>query len=101
MERTGYPENVKGKVPYKTRFRHGMDRIAGKILGWMLRYKKYQLGSFMMSGQTHKWMYDEYGLSQLMKEAGFSDIRRRNADDSGILKWSSYGLEMFHEKKHI
>lgn len=100
LERTGYPEDAKGKAPFAVRFQYGMRRISGKMLGWLPGYQKYQLGSFMMSGETHKWMYDEYGLTRLMEEAGFVEVSRRNANDSEIPKWSSYGLEMDGVKEY-
>lgn len=100
LERTGYPETAKGRMPFKTFFRLGVNYIARKLLGWTTWYRRYHLGSFMMSGETHKWMYDEYGLAQLMKKAGFNKVSRKTANDSVIPQWSRYGLEMNGEKEY-
>lgn len=100
LERTGYPEAAKGKMPFSTFMRLGVNFVAKKILGWIPWYQKFQLGSFMMSGETHKWMYDEYGLFCLMEQAGFGDIKRKKADDSSISNWSSYSLEMDGEREY-
>ena len=100
LERTGYPEAKKGRMPFKTFFRLGTNYVARKLLGWTTWFQKYQLGNFMMSGENHKWMYDEYELSRLMMAAGFHNIKRKVANDSIIPKWSSYGLEMNGEKEY-
>ena len=100
LERTGYPEAAKGKIPFSTFIKLGVNFVANKTLGWIPLYQKFQLGSFMMSGETHKWMYDEYGLCCLMEQAGFGDIKRKKADDSSILNWSSYSLEMDGEREY-
>lgn len=100
LERTGYPEGTKGKMPFRTFVRLGMNFVARKTLWWIPWYQKFQLGSFMMSGETHKWMYDEYGLSCLMEQAGFSDIRREKANNSRIANWKSYSLEMDGEREY-
>lgn len=100
QERTGYPEAKKGRMPFKTFFRLGTNYVVRKLLGWATWYKKYQLGSFMMSGENHKWMYDEYELSRLMATAGFKNIKRKLPNDSMIPKWRIYGLEMNGGKEY-
>lgn len=100
LERTGYPEANKGRMPFRTFFKLGTNYVARKMLGWSTWYQKYQLGSFMMSGETHKWMYDEYGLARLMTDAGFKNIIRQKANESMIPKWDSYGLEMDGDKEY-
>lgn len=54
----------------------------------------------MMSEQTHKWMYDAYGLTRLMESTGFKNVCAKRADDSAIPNWSKYGLEMNGEKEY-
>jgi len=100
LERTGYPESIKGKVPFKTLLRHGISYIARNAFGWMKWFQKYELGKFMLSGETHKWMYDEYGLVSVMEQVGFKAVHRKQANESRIPKWESYGLELNGEKEY-
>ena len=35
-------------------------------------------------GERHQWMYDRYGLMQLLQDVGLADIKVKNFNDSGI-----------------
>jgi hypothetical protein len=48
---------------------------------------------FRQQGEIHRWMYDSYGLSRLLGEGGFIDIRACKADESKIPEFKLYGLE--------
>jgi SAM-dependent methyltransferase len=52
------------------------------------------VGRFRLSGECHLWMYDRYSLSKLLREAGFEDVRRCRADESAILDFNSYLLDV-------
>lgn len=93
QERTGYPEDLKGKLPLRFLLKWKMEYVIAKAFGRLPFYQKYQLGKFMLSGETHKWMYDEYGLTQLLRTAGFKNIVRKSAGDSVITAWEKYELE--------
>lgn len=93
LERTGYPEDLKGKLPFRFVLKGKISYVTARVFGRLPAYQKYQLGKFMLSGETHKWMYDEYGLRRLMESAGFRHICKMSAGDSGILGWSAYELE--------
>jgi hypothetical protein len=44
-------------------------------------------------GERHRWMYDEYGLGQLLHEVGFREIRRWAFDESRIPGFTSSFLD--------
>lgn len=53
-----------------------------------------EIGNFRASGEVHKWMYDEFSLSELLKKIGFKDIKRQNADTSYIKNFNLYLLDI-------
>lgn len=52
------------------------------------------LGDARKRGQTHQWMYDTYTLTELLYEAGFSQVREEACDSSRIGRWSKIGLDI-------
>jgi predicted SAM-dependent methyltransferase len=44
-------------------------------------------------GERHRWMYDEYGLSDLFKDTGFKAIRRLPFNESSIPNFNVYCLD--------
>jgi SAM-dependent methyltransferase len=52
---------------------------------------------FRASGELHRWMYDRYSLSELLRRAGFRDIAPRSAGESAIPNFLSYNLEITPE----
>jgi predicted SAM-dependent methyltransferase len=61
--------------------------------------KYYKIGLFRMRGETHQWMYDRYSISELLKECGFTEIRKTTANDSRIKDWGSYYLDSNEDGK--
>ena len=55
--------------------------------------KALEIGRFRMSGEIHKWMYDQYSLGQLLLEAGFQNPTRKTAFESDIVNWSTFHLD--------
>ena len=53
-----------------------------------------EVGKFRLSGEVHQWMYDEYSLGNLLKNIGFKEIRKCNADESNILEFNQYMLDI-------
>lgn len=94
MDRTGYPEENEGKLPFGKFIRLGIGACMRRLFGETRIYGRYNMGKFMLSGEVHKWMYDEYGLGKLLKEAGFDRVERKNVNVSNIPKWEDYSLEM-------
>jgi len=56
-------------------------------------YKLMELGRFRLSGEVHHWMYDIYSLGNLLKDAGFKNIEKKDFDESSILAWKSFSLD--------
>jgi len=53
-----------------------------------------RIGAFRLSGEIHQWMYDRYSLANLIKNAGFEDIKVCKADESRIPEFNSYLLDI-------
>lgn len=51
------------------------------------------IGDNSKSGTMHRWMYDRMSLAQLMRQAGFQEVRRYTAVTSGIEGWPSFLLD--------
>lgn len=100
LERTGYPEAVHHKRTFisrvKDKFRYGIYILFGRTT----IYKNMNNYSFIKSGELHKWMYDEYNMSMLLTEAGFKNVKRVKANESVIVNWEKYGLEMDGNKEY-
>jgi predicted SAM-dependent methyltransferase len=58
----------------------------------------YALGRFRMGGEIHQWMYDEYSLQRLLRQAGFVHVERKTALESGIVGFSRFGFDVFRGK---
>jgi predicted SAM-dependent methyltransferase len=48
---------------------------------------------FRMSGEIHHWMYDQYSLANLLRQAGFEDARKVGPTESYIPSWADYHLD--------
>lgn len=53
----------------------------------------FREGIFRRSGEVHRWMYDRYSLSQLLRKAGFQQINICNANESEIPGFVAYELD--------
>ncbi len=53
-----------------------------------------KIGSFRLGGEIHMWMYDQFSLSRLLREAGFKDIAVKNPYKSSIPQWDKYELDV-------
>jgi predicted SAM-dependent methyltransferase len=60
-------------------------------------YKLIELGRFRLSGEIHQWMYDIYSLSNLLRDAGFKNIEKKNFDESSIPRWKSFSLDEIND----
>jgi len=74
-----------------------LDHITTKIKN-ILFGKKYTIGNFRLGGEIHMWLYDRYSLSELLKEAGFKNIKIKSPFDSDIPDWSSHELDVKNGK---
>jgi SAM-dependent methyltransferase len=71
-------------------------RFAGLLVGLLGgRSAKlaYLEGVFRRSAEVHRWMYDSFSLGRVLHRAGFVNIRRCSACESGIPGFSSYALD--------
>jgi SAM-dependent methyltransferase len=57
------------------------------------RYELLAEAKFGASGELHRWMYDKFSLSRMLKGAGFEDIQVVTATLSRIPRWTSYELD--------
>jgi predicted SAM-dependent methyltransferase len=62
------------------------------ILG-RTNYRAFQIGLFRSHREVHKWMYDQYSLSQLLLLSGFRDPNRVTASMSFIWNWGKFNLD--------
>jgi SAM-dependent methyltransferase len=51
------------------------------------------VGTFRLSGEVHQWLYDNYSLSELLKESGFTEVQQFAADNSYLSDFASFSLE--------
>lgn len=55
--------------------------------------ERFVRGNTVDQGEALRWHYDEYSLGRLLREAGFSDVRRTDAATSNIEGWAEFGLD--------
>lgn len=54
-------------------------------------------GEFHQGGEVHQWMYDQFSLSRLLVQAGFTDPIVRDATTSAVPGWSDFHLDTLPE----
>ncbi len=86
-------ELAKKRIKFKNRFK---DYLRKKLFGDDLEY--IEIGKFAMSGELHRWMYDKYSLSELLKKHKFVNIASKTAFDSDIDNFASYNLDVINNK---
>jgi len=64
-----------------------IGKIKRSIRQWM------GLNNPATTGELHRWMYDEFSLSRLLRATGFRNITRCSHTQSHIPCWESYGLD--------
>jgi SAM-dependent methyltransferase len=71
-------------------------RFAGLLVGLLggrAAKAAYLEGVFRRSGEVHRWMYDSFSLGQVLRRAGFVNVRRCSAFESAIPEFQSYALD--------
>lgn len=68
-------------------------RVSGIFQRFAGKTKSRKIGSFRLSGETHKWMYDSISLSHLLTHSGFTVIGVHDFKTSKIPGWLSFGLD--------
>ncbi len=68
---------------------HLLKRAAGKLRRMANRTPESsgQPVHFRERGEVHQWMYDRYSLTQLLKNAGFTDVAVTDAFNSRLEGW--------------
>ncbi len=66
---------------------------------WVAGIERWVRGGPGKIGELHRWMYDEFSLSRLLGEAGFTRIKKRAYNTSMIPNLSHYGLDEDDEGK--
>lgn len=57
------------------------------------RIENLLLGDARDRGLTHQWMYDRFNLADLLRRAGFENVKVERFDTSSIGNWNSYALD--------
>jgi hypothetical protein len=52
------------------------------------------VGRFRLRGEVHRWAYDRYNISSLLKQAGFVEITLQDPYRSQIPDWQSFFLDV-------
>lgn len=80
--------------------RWAMRKVRLKLAGFAVRIvggrsagQAFQEAAFRNSGEVHRWMYDRYGLKQLLEQTGFVNYRVCDAWTSAIPSFSCYELD--------
>ena len=84
---------MKGHAPGK---RTLLERIAWRIRHPFARREgeAARIGRFMLSGESHLWMYDRYSLRRALEECGFVDFEVVDPFRSSIPRWPEFRLEV-------
>ena len=94
-----------------------LEKIKSKRIGWFVTkirnklaegmvfaiagrqaQRAFREGIFRQSGEVHRWMYDRYSLGRLLKQSGFINIRVCKADESSIVDFNHYELDLYQGK---
>ncbi|MDD5570030.1 MAG: methyltransferase domain-containing protein [Bacteroidales bacterium] len=65
-----------------------------KIILGKKNYSFMEEGRYRNSGEIHKWMYDEYSLTRLLRNNGFIEIKKMSAFESQIPDFGKYELDV-------
>lgn len=74
-----------------------LERISNKwkrywLQKWRINKADIETGSFRNAGEPHKWMYDSYSLTFLLKSIGFNSVHKVTAFESNIPGWDQYQI---------
>lgn len=64
----------------------------------LIKFAEHVLrGGITKRGELHKWMYDQYSLTRLLKKAGYRDVFVKRYDTSEITNWNSFLLDIYED----
>ncbi|AFY62263.1 glycosyltransferase [Synechococcus sp. PCC 6312] len=52
------------------------------------------VGQFRLGGEPHLWMYDQYSLGRLLRQAQFESVCQKSANDSYFQNFKEYHLDI-------
>jgi hypothetical protein len=76
------------------RLRVALARVTAVLIGGRVAREAVDEGFFRQSGEVHRWMYDAHSLSRALQRAGFANVRRLSAQESGIPDFARYALDV-------
>jgi hypothetical protein len=79
---------------FADRLRVGLAATAAWLVGGREAREGLREGAVRRSGEIHKWMYDRYSLTRLLRRAGFSEVTACTAHDSRIAGFERYELDV-------
>lgn len=56
-------------------------------------FERIMRGNSEKAGELHRWMYDQYTLSDLLNRLGFREIQIQSHSSSRIVDWEIFGLD--------
>ena len=90
------------------------DKLKSKNLAWLFQkcriaiartlvilvagkeaHNAFDEGLFRNTGEIHRWMYDRFSLQRMLTQVGFVDIHCCQANESKILDFNTYELDVF------
>jgi predicted SAM-dependent methyltransferase len=76
-------------------YRRAARKLKQKTIEMLLgdEYPLLEVSRFRGGGELHRWMYDRFSLSELLKGCGFRNPIVRTAFDSAIPDWSEFRLD--------
>ena len=91
---------IKSKKPdwFIQKLRIQLAKVLVKLVAGEEVKQAFEEGVFRNTGEIHRWMYDRFSLKRMLEHAGFVDIIVCRADESRILNFNSYGLDMVDNK---
>lgn len=63
-------------------------RFLPYLIGEPKLFELLELARFRRGGEVHQWMYDSYSLGQILKNAGFKEVKKVDAFNSSIKDWT-------------
>jgi len=75
-----------------------LDKIKNKTVFELIFYPinfifRSKIQKSIFNAEKHRWMYDRYSLTKLLKENGFSNVIVRKYNESNIPDWNFYNLD--------
>ncbi|WP_103668735.1 methyltransferase domain-containing protein [Pseudanabaena sp. BC1403] len=77
------------------KFRIAIARTLVILVAGKEAHNAFDEGLFRNTGEVHRWMYDRFSLQRMLTQVGFVDIHCCQANESKILDFNTYELDVF------